>query len=143
MLHGSHALRYQSLLKMISSNSTKKRRANCSSVEVDESITKIQTGDISHPEAVLEYRIMRQTLARKFRKKIYNVSDKRPGTIPVLGEAPDKDLVKWDLAMNKQILPVGQDKIIHKASEIHHYMFCYLHALYWIGWLDMARPIYE
>ena len=45
------------------------------------------------------------------------------GSLPVLGEAAEKDMVQWALAMQKQGLPVGQEMIIQKASGIHRYMF--------------------
>ena len=77
------------------SPSVKKRRNNYSSGDVDEDIKKIQTGEISQDKAVHEYGITRQTLARKYRNKRYNVADKRPGYLPVLGEETEKDLVRW------------------------------------------------
>ena len=81
-----HALS-QTLLKMVSSPSVKKRRKNCSSVEVDESITNIQTGYISQVKAVCEYGITRQTLLLKCENKRENEPEKRPGSLPVLGDA--------------------------------------------------------
>ena len=42
-----------------------------------------------------------------------------PGSLPVMGDAPEKDLVQWALAMQKQGLPVGREMIIQKASDIH------------------------
>ena len=101
----------------------KKRRNNYSSGDVDEDIKKIQTGEISQDKAVHEYGITRQTLARKYRNKRYNVADKRPGYLPVLGEETEKDLVRWELAIQKQGLLVGQDIISQKNFEIHRYMF--------------------
>ena len=61
MFHGLRTLSDQSLLKMMSSLSVKKRRNNYSSGDVDEAITKIQAGDILQAEAVREYDIPLQT----------------------------------------------------------------------------------
>ena len=69
MFHGERALSEQSLLKMISSPSVKKRKNNYSSGDVDEAITKIQTGEILQAKAVCKYGIPRQTLARKCKNK--------------------------------------------------------------------------
>ena len=123
MLHGASALIDQSLLKMMSSPSVKKRRKNYSSFDVDKSITRIKTGEISHAKAVCKYVILRQTLARKFRNKRENVSEKSPGSLPVMGEAAEKYLVQWSLAMKKHGLLVGREIIIQKAFEIQRYMF--------------------
>ena len=40
----------------------------------------------------------------------------------MLGEAAEKDLVQWDLAMQKQGIPMVREMIIQKASDIHRYM---------------------
>ena len=59
-----------------------------------------------------------------------------PELTPVLGEAIEKDLVQWALAMQKQGLQVGRDIIIHKAKEIHHCIYGSLHydGLVGRGW---------
>ena len=119
MFHGPRALSDQSVLKMMSSPSVKNRRKNYSSGDVDEAITNIRTGEISRAKAVKEYGIHSQTLVPKCKNRRDNVAEKRPGSLPVLGESADKDLVQWALFMKKQGLPVGQDMIIHKASEMH------------------------
>ena len=123
MLHGASALSDQSLLKMMSSPSMKKRRKNYSSDNADKAIKNIETGEISQAKAVREYGIPHRTLARKCKNKRENVAEKRPCTLPVLGEAAEKGLVQWALAMQKQGLPVGWEMTIHKASETHRYMF--------------------
>ena len=87
MFHGAHALSYQSLLKMMSSPSVKNRIDNYFSSDVDETITDIQTGEISQAKAVCEYVISRQLLAQKCKNKIENVAEKRPGYLPVMGES--------------------------------------------------------
>ena len=74
MFHCVRALSDQSLPKMMSSPSVKKRRKNYSSGDVDEAITKIQTGEISQAKAVREYGILRRTLARKCKNKRENVA---------------------------------------------------------------------
>ena len=51
------------------------------------------------------------------------MAKKRPGSLPVMGEAVEKGLVQWALAMQKQGLLVGREMIIQKASEMHRYMF--------------------
>ena len=112
----------------------KKRRKNYSSSDVDEAITKIQTGEISQAKAVCKYGIPRQTLVQKCRNKIENLTEKRPGSLPVLGESADKGLVQWTLYMQKQGLPVGREMIIQKASEIHRYMFVSMRYVGLIGW---------
>ena len=61
MIHGVHALNYQSLLNMMSSPSVKNMSKNYPSSDVDEAITNIQTGDISQAKAVREYGITRRT----------------------------------------------------------------------------------
>ena len=65
----------------------KKRRKNYSPGDVGKVITKIQTGDISQAKSFCEYIIPRRNLARKCKKKIYNVAEKNPGPIHVLDEA--------------------------------------------------------
>ena len=55
--------------------------------------------------------------------------EKRPDYLPVLGEASEKDLVKWILVMKKHGLPVGREMIIQKASEIDRYMFGFTRSL--------------
>ena len=69
------------------------------------------------------------------------MTEKRPGPIPVLGEAAEKDLVQWALATQKQGLLVGQDVIIQKASEIHHYMFASMRSVGsdGRGWCDRFK----
>ena len=61
-----------------------------------------------------------------------------PGLIPVLGEVAEKDFLKWALAMQKQGLPMGQDMIIQKVQEIHHYMCESMHSVVSVGrgWCD-------
>ena len=53
----------------------------------------------------------------------------------MLREAAEKDLVQWDLAMQKRRLPVGREMIIQKASEIHRYMFSSMHSVGSVGWV--------
>ena len=60
---------------------------------------------------------------KKCNNKIENVAEKIPCYLSVLVEAAKKDLVQWDLAMQKQGLPVGCEMLIHKDFEIHRYMF--------------------
>ena len=48
-------------------------------------------------------------------------------------EATRKDLVQWALAMKNKGLPVGQDIIIQKAQEIHHYMYRSFHSVGLVG----------
>ena len=59
------APRDQSLFKMMSSPSVKKKRKNYSSGDLDEAITKIQTGDISQAKVVREYSIPVPNLGTK------------------------------------------------------------------------------
>ena len=94
MFRGARALIDQSLPNMMSSTSMKKRRKNYSSSDTDEAITKIQTGEISQAKSVHEYVIPCQILVRKCNNKRYNLADKIPGSLPVLGEAAEKDLVQ-------------------------------------------------
>ena len=63
------ALSDESLLKMISSPSTKNNKNNYSSVDVEKSIANIKTGDISQVKFVRKYRIPRRNLAIKCNKK--------------------------------------------------------------------------
>ena len=51
----------------------------------------------------------------------------------MLVEVADKDLVQWDLEMQKQGLLVGQEMIIQKSSEIHHYMFVSVRSVGSVG----------
>ena len=51
------------------------------------------------------------------------MSEKSPGSLHVMVEAVDKDLVQWDLVMQKQGILVVREMIIHKDSDIHNYMF--------------------
>ena len=99
MFHGACTLSDQSLLKMVPSPSLKKRRKNYSSGDVGEAITKIQTGEILQVKAVLVYGIQHLTLARKCKNKLENVAENRPCSLPVLGEAAEKDLVQWAFVM--------------------------------------------
>ena len=101
MFHGVRTLREQSLLKMMSSLYVKKRRNNYSSGDVDEAITNIQKGEISQAKSVRKYGIPRQMLAQKCKNKREIVAEKRPGSLPVLREAAEKDLLQWALAMQK------------------------------------------
>ena len=55
------------------------------------------------------------------------------GPTPVLKEATDKDLVQWAHVMQKQGLLVGQDIIILKAQDIHHYMYGSLNSVGSVG----------
>ena len=123
MFHGACALSDHSLVKMISSLSVKNKRKNYSSGDVDKSITKIETGDISQARAVRKYGITHQKLAWKCNKNIENVEEKRPGYLTVIGEASEKYLVQWTLEMQKQGLPVGRWMINQKDYEIYRYMF--------------------
>ena len=77
------------------------KRDNYSSGEIDKSITKIQTGEISQVKSVCGYGILRCTLEINSNKKIDNVEDKRPSQNPFLGEAAEKDLVQWFHVMQK------------------------------------------
>ena len=63
----------------------------------------------------------------------------RIGPTPVLKGATEKDLVHWDLSIQKQVLPVGWDIIIHKSQEIHHYMYGSLHYVgsFGRGWCKL------
>ena len=72
MFHGAHAL-IQKLLKMVSYPSVKNSRNNYSSGDVDEAITKIQTGEISQTKAVREYGIPCRMIAHKCNNKRENV----------------------------------------------------------------------
>ena len=45
-------------------------------------------------KAVHECGILRRTLARKCKNKIENVAEKRPGSLPVLVDPADKDLLQ-------------------------------------------------
>ena len=94
MFHGVRALSDQSLINIMYSPSVKKRRDNYSSGDVDEAITKIQTGDISQEKAVHGYGIPRQMLAQKYNNKRDNVVYNKPVSLPVLVEALEKDLVQ-------------------------------------------------
>ena len=80
--------------------------------DIDEAITKIKTGEISQEKYVREYSIPRQTLVIKSKKKIDNVSEKRPSPTGVLGEDAEKYLVQWSLVMQKHGFPVVLDIII-------------------------------
>ena len=134
-----HTLSDQSILKIImSSPSVINRRKNYSSGDVDKAITKIQKGDISQAKSVREYGIPCQMLARKCKNKIENVVETRPSSLPVLGEAAEKDLVQWALTMQKQGLPVGPEMITQKASEIHRYTFGSMRSVGSVGrgWCD-------
>ena len=57
----------------------------------------------------------------------------RPGPTPVMGEDIEKDLVQCALYMQKQGLPVVWDILIHKAQEIHNYMYGSLHYVVSVG----------
>ena len=67
------------------------------------------------------------------------MAEKRSGPTALLGEATEKDLVQWDLAIKKQGLPMGWDMIIQKAQEIHHYMYGSIHSVGSVGcgWCDI------
>ena len=105
----------------------KKRRNNYSSGDVDEAITKIQTGGIPQEKSVHKYGISRQTIVRKY------VEEKRPGYLTVMGDTEEMDLVQWVLAMQKQGLQVGREMITQKASEIHCYMFSSMRSVGSVG----------
>ena len=49
-------------------------------------------------------------------------------------EAAEKYLVQWVLAMHKRGLPLVQEMIIQKDSEIHRYMFGSTRSLGSVGW---------
>ena len=132
MFHCAHAL-IQSLLNLMFSLSVKRRSNNYSSGDIDKDTTKIQTGDISQLKAVREYVIPGWTLARKCNNKIENVSEKRPVSLSMLGEAAEKYLVQWVLAMQKRGISLGREMIIQKVSEIHRYMFGSTHFLGSVG----------
>ena len=134
MFHGARALSDQSLLKMMSSPSVKNKRKDYSSSDVDETITKIQKWNISRSKKLCEYVIPWRTLAQKCRNKRDNLAKKSPGSLPVLGEAVDKDLVQWALPMQKQGLPVGREMIIQKNYEINRYMFGSIRSVGSVGW---------
>ena len=98
----------------------------------------MQTGEITQVKVGRKYGMPCRVLARKCKNKIENMAEKRPGSLPVLWEAAEKDLVQCTLEMQKQDLPVGWKMIIQKTSEIHHYMFvsvCSLGSVGW-GWCD-------
>ena len=119
---------------MMSSPSVIKKRKNYSSGDVDEAIKNIQIGDISHAKSVCKYEIPIQTLVPECKNKIDDVEEKRLGSLTVLGEAAEKDLVQWSLVIQKQGLLVGRDMIIQKASEIHCYMFGSIRSVGSVGW---------
>ena len=95
MFNGARNLSDQSLTKMMSSPYVKNRRNNYSSSDVDKSITRIQTGEISQAKSIRKYGIPRQTLAQKCKNKRENVAEKSTGYFPVLGEATEKGLLHW------------------------------------------------
>ena len=78
---------------------------------------------------------MRRKLAHKCKNKKVNVAEKRPGSIPVLGEATYKALLQWVLAIHKQGLPVGREMIIHRTSEIYRYMFGSMGSVGLVSWI--------
>ena len=43
--------------------------------------------------------------------------------------------MQWSLAIHKQGLPVGQEMIIQKTSEIHRYMFGSMRSVGFVGWV--------
>ena len=129
---------------MMSSTYAKKKRSNYSSNDVENSITKIQTGEISKAEYVQEYRITRQTLVWICKKKRSYVTEKSPCPIPVMGEAADKYLVQWALIMQKQGLSVGRYMIMQEYYEINCYMFGSMHSVVLVGrwWCDKFMSFY-
>ena len=127
------ALSDQYLLMNMSSTCVNKKWKNYSSGEIDKYITNIQTWYISQAKEVHKYGIPRLMLVNKYKKKIENVSEKSPRPMNFIGEAPEKDLVKWDLAMQKQGLPVGQETIIQKAYETHQYKFGSMRSIGLVG----------
>ena len=74
LFHGAHTLIDQSLLKMMSSPSVKKKSKNYYSDDIGKDITEIQTEDISQAKSVHEYSIPLQILAWKFKNKRENVA---------------------------------------------------------------------
>ena len=66
------------------------------------------------------------------------MAEKRTGSLLFLGESPDKDLLQWALAIQKQGLPVGGEMTIQKAYEIHRYMFGSMRSCGSVGrgWCD-------
>ena len=66
------------------------------------------------------------------------MSEKRPGSLSVLREAAEKDLVQWAPVTHKKFIPVGREMIIHKASEIQRYMFGSIRSAGSVcqGWCD-------
>ena len=65
--------------------------------------------------------------------------DKRPGSLPVMGEATDKYFFQWDLVMQKQGLQVGWKMITQKVYEIHLYVFGSMCSVGSVGkgWCDI------
>ena len=63
----------------------------------------------------------------------------------MLGETSEKDLAQWTLDMKKQVLPVVQEMIIQKVSEIHHYMFGSMRSVGLVGqeWRDQFISRHE
>ena len=107
MFHDARMLSDKSLIKMMSYPSAKKRRNNYYSSDSDEAITNIQTENIVHVKTVHEYRIPRQTLVRKCRKKKYNIVKKSQRSLHVLGEAPEKDFVAMVPFHEETVCPGG------------------------------------
>ena len=93
MFHGARALSDQSLLKMKSSPSVKKKSNNYSSGDVDKSTTEVKAGEITQVKAVHEYGIPHQTLVQKCKNKIDDLVEKRPGSLIVMLESAEKDLL--------------------------------------------------
>ena len=60
--------------------------------------------------------------------------DNQTSSLPVLGEASEKYLVQWALAMQKQGLPAGRMLVIHQASGIYRYMFGSMRYVGLVGW---------
>ena len=66
------------------------------------------------------------------------MSEKMPGSIYVLRESAEKDLVQWAPVTQKKVIPVVGEMIIHKASEIQRYMFGSIRSVGLVGqgWCD-------
>ena len=100
MFYGAHS-EWSVTYQDYSVSLREKKRKNYSSSDVDEDITKIQTGEISQAKDVCKYGILCQTLVRTFKNKTEKVSDNRTGPTPVVVNLTEKDLVQWSLFMKK------------------------------------------
>ena len=62
------------------------------------------------------------------------MEEKRPGPIPVLGEAAENYLVQWAILMKKKGILLIREAIIQMASEIHRYMLGSVRSVGSVGW---------